>query len=127
MSAAKTTFCTKGGCRSGKGLLVVGGPDEFHAAYAAGYKSHKNRELTKLMGLVGSLRLNKAGTCVVLDLNAKSGGVIRVATMADLRTFGYTDDQMRAALKAGTAWNCWDTNGGSHQPLIVTADLPVGK
>jgi hypothetical protein len=117
----QTTFCAKGGCAQGKGLLVIGGPDAFHDAYESGYKSHKNRELrTHLNGLKGVMSFNRAKTCKVLRVGF--GNTIHVGTLNQLIALGHTKDQLQKDVKNGKAWVFYDTNGGGNAPVIITTN-----
>ena len=116
----QTTFCAKGGHAQGKGLLVIGGPDTFHDAYKVGYKSHKNRELTKLHGLKGVMSFNHAKTCKVLRVGF--GHVIHVGTLNQLIGLGHTKAQLQKDVKNGKAWVFFDTNGGGNDPVIITTN-----
>lgn len=110
----ETTFCSKGGCAQGKGLLVIGGPEQFHISYKKGYKSHKNRELRQLNGLVGTMRKNKAGTCKVLEVGIGTQ-TIHVGTLSELP---FTKKELSGDMTK--VWSCYDTNGGGNAPLIIT-------
>lgn len=111
------TFLSRGGCFSGAGLLVVGGPKKFVEYVAEGYKSHKNKALRCLAGMRGVMR--RGQRCFVLDVSKGVGERLLVGTPEEL---GATTAELNVLTRLGKAWWCKTTNGGGCPSLWVVAD-----
>lgn len=119
MSASQTNgvFLARGGCRPGKGLLVLNGGEAFEASHQAESKSRKNYALALLAGKRGILRKNKAGTCFVLDLS-RGGETLCWGTAKGL---GMSVDDLNSLAREGKAWWCKTTNGGGCPSYWILA------
>lgn len=120
MKGIESILLSKGGCVQGKGLLVVNPTSKFLEVYASKTKSAKNRALYALRGVNGTIRPNKAGTCLVLEIGV--GAPLMVGEAGELAS---TNDQLNELARAGRAWWCKDTNGGGCPSIWITSDAGV--